>query len=423
MWAAKNAFCLFLGGVLSLAALFVRPTLAQAPLFVAPPRTISDITAILDQQRPDPTKTAAAKAAADAQPRAGMSPTDLSRFYYDRGNARAALGRLKDAIGDAEKAVETARGAVDANFLGRLLQFQALQYSVSGDPKRGLETLQRLVRDANAPGAKGFLISGYRAIASILIQTGDIAQAETYLRRNIALVEEARTSGLPGWRSSYPALGQAWESELEFHRAMIFQARGQFREAENAYRSSEIRRRASVKGILSRPNPPPETQILQTADFLALSQARMKARQGRFAEAEADARRALLARLKDQGKYNPVTPRYIMGLASILVEQGRYGEAEKLVRVGVEIARAVGIEESSQIIAQMLSNLADTLNLQHKSQEAAAVYAEIETAIKDWPPQHRQAFDLNGSRIHSLYTSGQIDRGIRSEEHTSNSSH
>ena len=74
----------------------------------------------------------------------------------------------------------------------------------------------------------------------------------------------------------------------------------------------------------------------------------MKARQGRLAEAEVDARRALLSRLKDQGKYNPVTPRFIMGLADILVEQGRYAEAEKLARVSLEINRTVGVAEDSQ---------------------------------------------------------------------------
>jgi len=42
--------------LLGLAILEVAPVLAQAqsPSFVAPPRTIADITAILDQEKPDP---------------------------------------------------------------------------------------------------------------------------------------------------------------------------------------------------------------------------------------------------------------------------------------------------------------------------------------------------------------------------------
>src|SRR5258708_33866785 len=47
---------------------------AAAPVsFVPPPRTIADITAILDRQKPDAAKLAANRAAADAQPPAGAA--------------------------------------------------------------------------------------------------------------------------------------------------------------------------------------------------------------------------------------------------------------------------------------------------------------------------------------------------------------
>ena len=105
---------------------------------------------------------------------------------------------------------------------------------------------------------------------------------------------------------------------------MLFEARGQFRDAEASYKVGELRKRAAIKPILAGSNPPSESSLVLAVDFTVLSQARMKARQGRLAEAEVDARRALLSRLKDQGKYNAVTPRFIMGLADILVEQGRY---------------------------------------------------------------------------------------------------
>ena len=55
-----------------------------------------------------------------------------------------------------------------------------------------------------------------------------------------------------------------------------------------------------------------------------------------------DARRALVATLKEQGKYNPDHTGYIMGLVEILIEQGRYEEAEKLIRAAIEINRRVG---------------------------------------------------------------------------------
>ncbi len=380
--------------------------------FIAPPRSIADIAAILDSEKPDSKKIEILRTAADAKPPTNTSREALARFFYDRGNARAQLGRAQDALADANSALEIGRGTVDANVMGRLQQFAGGQYSAAGNPKQALAVFSRQIRDADVKGARGFLFGGNRQISGILVQMGDIVQAESFQRRSQSLIVEARTSGLPAWRSNYAARGQSWEADVEFQRALIFEARGQFREAEVAYRMAEQRRRASVKGVLSSPNPPPESQILQSADLLVLGQARMKARQGRLAEAEADARRALLARLKDQGKYHPLTPGYIMGLADILVEQGRYAEAERLASVAIEINRGVGVADDSQSMAHILSNLGGILNLQQKRKEAATAYAELDKAIAKWEPQRRQTFELNGSRIYSLYASGQIDAGV-----------
>jgi CHAT domain-containing protein len=385
--------------------------------FIPPPRNISDITAILDGEKPDKKMIAELKSDADAAPTGKESRQDLAQFYFDRANARSQLGRLAESIADADKAAEVGRGAVSPNMLARIMQLQSLQYSLAGDPKRALEIVQRLLRETvNTPGAKGYQFNSNRAFAAILIQMGDIAQAEAYLRRSLIAIQEARTSGLPGWRASYARFGQSWEGEIEISRAMIFEARGQFAEAEAAYRTAELRRRAGTKGVLESENPPAETILLQAIDGTVLNQARMKARQGRLAEAEVDARRALLSRLKDTGKYNPITPRFVMGLASILVDQGRYDEAEQLGRVALEINTTVGVPEDSQATVQLLSQLAGILTLQRKSAEANEMFARIDKAVADWDPQRRQVFELNPSRILSLYNSGQLDAGIAAAE-------
>jgi CHAT domain-containing protein/tetratricopeptide (TPR) repeat protein len=385
--------------------------------FIAPPRSISDITGILDGDKPDEKMIAELKSDAAAMPTGKESRQDLAQFYFDRANARSQLGRLAEATADADKAVEVGRGAVSPNMLGRMMQLQSQQYAAAGDPKRALEIVQKLLREtAGLPGAKGYQFNANRAIAAILIQMGDVAQAEAFTRRSLAAIQEARTSGLPGWRASYAKFGQSWEGEIEISRGMIFEARGQFAEAEAAYRTAELRKRAGNKGILESDNPPAETILLQAVDGTILNQARMKARQGRLAEAEVDARRALLSRLKDTGKYNPVTPRFVVGLASILVDQGRYDEAEKLGRVALEINKTVGVPEDSHATVQLFSQLAGILTLQRKTAEANDMFARIDRAIANWEPQRRQVFELNPSRIMSLYGSGQLDAGITAAE-------
>ena len=131
---------------------------------------------------------------------------------------------------------------------------------------------------------------------------------------------------------------------------------------------------------------------------------------------EADARRALLSVLAQQGKYAPATPSFIVGLAGILVEQGRYQEAEKLARAALDVDRTLGIGDDAPATVTTLWQLGNILVLQRKTKEAAVVYAELDKAIERWAPQQREAFQLNGSRIVTLYASGQVEAGIAAAE-------
>src|SRR5262245_39772520 len=75
-----------------------RVVCAQTAAFVPPPRTIADITAILDQEKPDRSRIAKLHADADAREPAHPDAVALSRFLYERAQARATLGRFQQAI-------------------------------------------------------------------------------------------------------------------------------------------------------------------------------------------------------------------------------------------------------------------------------------------------------------------------------------
>jgi hypothetical protein len=68
--------------------------------FAPPPRTISDITAILDGEKPDPAQVAAARAKADAVPPAGLAGLEAARLYFDRGSSAGDLGRGAQRLAD-----------------------------------------------------------------------------------------------------------------------------------------------------------------------------------------------------------------------------------------------------------------------------------------------------------------------------------
>lgn len=381
--------------------------------FVAPPRTIADITAILDNEKPDPATLAKLREEAEDEPEKGLSVSDLAEFYFDRGNARSVLGRYADAIADGEKGLGIAGNGGDPLLKQRLRGFVALQKQSVGDLKTAVEMFQQMIRETqNVRGMGGHIFSASRNIMQALILSGDIVQAEGYLRRMQAYLTDVRTSGIPQKRQAYNVRGRGWEADFENGRATIFEARGLYREAETSYRKAADYRKAWIPDLKKIDYGPKESQVSQFADSDLLNAARMKAKQGRLAEAEVDARSALLARLKAQGKYNPLTTRYVMGLAGILVEQGRYADAELLIRSALDIQRTVGIGDGTQFSAQILSQLGAVLNFQRKPTEAATVYAELDKAIAKWEPGRKQVLELNGSRISALYASGQVDAGI-----------
>jgi CHAT domain-containing protein len=390
---------------------------ADAPLeirtsFVAPPRTIADITAILDSEKPDEAQIAKRKATADASP-GGLGGPKLAEFLFDRAAARALLARNKDALADGLQALDIAKHGMDLRFLARTRRLVAMQYKATGNPKDAIAILQVQVGEGAVPGRRGTIISSLRAIAQILISVGDVSQANAYVGRAEAMVLEARGSPNPKWRASYPVYGHGWEADADAARGLIFEARGQYAEAEGAYRRAEAFERAVLKDLARYDPPvPPREQVLQAADGYLLSIARNEMKQGKLAAAEADARRALLGILKAQGKYTPVTPNFIIGLAGILVEQGRYKEAEQLGRSALEVLRTIGVADEAPESAAILSSLGNILVLQRKMKEAGEIYSQLDKAMAQWPAQQREMFELNGSRIAALYASGQVEAGI-----------
>lgn len=95
--------------------------------FVPPPRTIADVTAILDQEKPDAEKIAKMHSDADAAVPAGLGPAPLITFLEQRARARANLGRVREAVSDMEQAIKAGKGNVEPRVLARLHGLSRLQ--------------------------------------------------------------------------------------------------------------------------------------------------------------------------------------------------------------------------------------------------------------------------------------------------------
>ena len=154
---------------------------------------------------------------------------------------------------------------------------------------------------------------------------------------------------------------------------------------------------------------------LRTTIFASVG--RMKAKQGRLAEAEVDVRSALQSRLKAQGKYNPQTTPYREGACQYSGRGRPLRRKPKSLRaIALDINRTLNIGDDTQTSAQILSQLGAILTFERKLPEAAAVYAELDKAIAKWEPQRREVLELNGSRINAMFASGQTQAGLEAAQ-------
>jgi len=362
----------------------------------------SEISAILDQQKPDPSRLERNRAAADARPPASGQ---LGQFYYRRAQARAALGRNEEAIADLQQAMS--HGGHLQLEVARYSQLLAQQYRVAGKIKASIDTELALAKKIEAaPRGKGLLFGIYLRTQISYLTLGDVKQAEIYLNKNIALLAESRR-----WPNS-EMFRSGWEANVENGRARLLIRQGKYRDAEFAFRRTHELMRDALAKSDRWPNKPPRDLMEAAIDNAIVHEGKAKARQGRLREAEADIRRALLNRLKTVGKYHSDTAQVTIALSNLMTEQSQFADAEELARTAVEIFRALGVPEEATAHAFALNQLASTLFTLRKWEEAAEVYDRIDAATERWEPTRAAQVQLGYSRIFTSYGTKRIDKGI-----------
>ena len=74
-----------------------------------PPRTITDITTILDQQKPDPEARERILNEVSVQPPETSDVKKLAKFYYKRGRTRSKQGYSFELLDDYRRAYQVRR--------------------------------------------------------------------------------------------------------------------------------------------------------------------------------------------------------------------------------------------------------------------------------------------------------------------------
>jgi CHAT domain-containing protein len=346
------------------------------------PRTIGDITTLLDQFKPDPSKAAEVRRILDKPVPDTKDRKDLARFYKEKAVAANDVGAARENVLAMRKVVELG-GEFD---LAEDLVLLSSAESMAGNLLQAMVARNEVIaKFTNQPFAQGRLIAAYTQNAALYAQLGNLEQTEIAIKS----AENALRAAL-----STPAaasLSSTWTFILDRGKARLLLYQGKFAEAEALYRhavaempgvisDSDINRRTRRFGVSV-----PES-VVQYWGYLNQSNlAEAVAAQGRLTEAEYLARGALFDGIKTFGRYSYYNGILATPYVRILLRQGRYVESEQLARAGLDIFRQVGTPEDSVNSYDLRSDLGIALVAQRRYAEALSEFKGMRDAFATLP--------------------------------------
>ena len=371
--------------------------------FIPPPRTTVDVTTILDQAKPDLRALAARRAIADAPTPA--SATAL--FYYERGQTRGFEGRIIEAIADLTEAVHLSQeqrglGLEQAFYLRRL-------GDVLWQGGYLIESEQAYARaKSSAKNPVGSVWASVR-LSGLHASLGDFIQADADLHEARRLYDNLK------FKDDY---AHAFLSAIEAAQGDLFLYRGDYSAAEKSFLSSM----ADADWLVANWNPASVPTGAQKEVNIAGS-IRQKERvaevyslRGMLSEAEYWNRRALFQSIEMLGVNAPPTISALMTMSSILAEQGRYAEAQKLAEITLSTARADNPRAGSTVVAEILLKIGTAAIAQAKTREALDAFTAAGTEIASSPSLSKRLLGINLDYAIALRADGRVDDALRIAE-------
>lgn len=389
----RGLVCLFAVGALASCQSEERLTLAEArkvtanfatPLLVAPPRKIDDILNVLESPRAaDDVLLTKFKNQADKKISAEQDLTIQAEAYFARAMAARELGRANQEISDLTQSVALFQAAGDANRTTSVSYALGLAEVKAGNFERGLERINRAVEQWERNEQSTNNLPSRPELMGIFAQSGDFSKADELL----AETEEV-----------LPSIDYI-EDFTELERASVFVAltqgkadvltwKGQLKEAEKSYRSA-IRRWVDARNLFDQgrktAGDPASNRWDRVLNLLITRLGDNLRKQGRFVEAEIEARKALRGTLRSNGKYSSETASVLRALTWSIYEQGRYSEAEALSRQNLEIFRRVGASPAAINFGLARLLYGDALIAQNKWEQAKLEFARLRADFSNDP--------------------------------------
>ena len=341
--------------------------------FVPPPRTITDVTAILDaQKRDDPIAAREINEALNAQPPATAKRRVLAEFYYDRGRLARDEGRMKQSIDDLRMAYLYA-DKFDSNTMSKLMRSLARAESYWGQKRLAIKHMEEAVSITRKIPRK---VSWTSILSRWAVMTGNYELAQRYLDQATEYMDEVRSGGGRRATRIWARAGESMTLSVERARGFLLERSGKLDEAEKFYRASL---RKAVR--IAETNDSRKTMGKRRIESTRRALGRLLVQQGRLAEAEVEIRAALLSALKRSGRYGSEVAKFTGDLAWVMSAQGRARDAEALARAAIEINQRINSIPSSGLMLRSRRYLARALLGQERWAAALAEYRTMIAAL------------------------------------------
>ena len=381
---------------------------ADALALKLPPRSINDITRMLQDHRQHEDLVGRLRSVADAAPPQTDDRRALFNFYWRRGQAAGELSRVPQQIADLRKAVEL--GQSGSAEYARSLRDLAQAERLGGNFLLAKQYVEASIREI-PQSSSGQLTGAYTQLISISSQVGDFETAQSALRSLEAVMVTLRS------RRAWESYGHNWLFNYEKSRGDMFSMAGKHVEAEAAYRralrESELGD-ADLEALRKAGQEAPTREtVRQGVEGVERSIAMALLGQGKPVEAEAMARRALEHTLKRAGRSSPDVTRGLRVLSSALAEQGRYAESAKIAESAMQSVRESGAApESGAAMAASRAVIAAQVAMGNDAQ-ALASYEAMLKATAGNPELQAQLQKGDLDVVQALIRSARTDEAMK----------
>jgi len=373
--------------------------------FVPPPRSIHDILDLLDQPGDFDTDIARMhEEQANATPPATNDPAILAEFYLKRGISARDLGRSTQELEDFRTALhyaETKDGKKIAGLAERSYSLILSHLGISemnfGNYRRAV-ALQKKVLSRNPERHTSHFL-----LTMMQVEMGDLKSAEETKDAGVQSCNRAIDYG------GVTGMNKTWALLHKFGmQAWVLEAQGKYAEAE------EVRR-----AFLAYMNQPE----IKSVTLISAPRAYFNRRhymtqnlrnQGRYMEAELEARETLKESIGLSGIHSETTGKLLRELGSIYYSQGRINDAETIFKEAYRITEASGTSPGSWRMSGAKMNLGQVSVAGQDFAGAMRHFDEVKEDMRDDLSFYERIFSRNSDLILSQIKSGRIEKAMKS---------